>query len=319
MKPYTRILKKIQKYDLIVVFRHVAPDYDALGSQFGLATFLKDNFPEKKIYTLGKNHSTFTGKLYPSCDELDDELLKSNKFLALVVDTANGQRVDDERYNWADYIIKIDHHPVSDIYANFSLVDVGRAATAEMLTEMMYSKEFKNTFVSPIAAKYLYSGIVGDSGRFQYSSVSSSTFEFAAKLIGTGFNFVKDVYTPMYTRKLSDLKVSGYLLNKFTVTDKGVGYYHISAKEMDDFGINLEKCKEHVNLLANIEEIKIWVSFFEDIEKKLWRVSIRSREHKVNEVASRFNGGGHDQASGATVYSYEESLKLIEALDEIID
>ena len=63
MKPYTRILKKIQKYDLIVVFRHVAPDYDALGSQFGLATFLKI-FSEKKIYTLGRI-ILIHGKLYP--------------------------------------------------------------------------------------------------------------------------------------------------------------------------------------------------------------------------------------------------------------
>ena len=45
---------------------------------------------------------------------------------------------------------------------------------------------------------------------------------------------------------------------------------------MKKLGITFEKCKEHVNLLANIEEIKIWVSFYEDIENRLWRVSIRS-------------------------------------------
>ena len=57
-----------------------------------------------------------------------------------------------------------------------------------------------------------------------------TTFELAAKLIATGFNFVKEVYTPMYTRQLNDLKVTGYLLNNFKVTDKGVGYYHILLK-----------------------------------------------------------------------------------------
>ena len=63
MKPFTKVLKRIQKYDIIGVFRHVSPDYDALGSQFGLVTFLKDNFPDKKIYALGKDHSSFTGTL----------------------------------------------------------------------------------------------------------------------------------------------------------------------------------------------------------------------------------------------------------------
>ncbi|HHU28100.1 TPA: bifunctional oligoribonuclease/PAP phosphatase NrnA [bacterium] len=319
MKPFTKVLKRIQKYDIIGVFRHVSPDYDALGSQFGLVTFLKDNFPDKKIYALGKDHSSFTGKLYPSCDIVDDEIFKNNKFLAIVLDTANSERVDDERYDWADYIIKIDHHPASGIYANFQIVDESKCATAEMLTEMLFSKEFKNTVVSQTTAKYLYSGIVGDSGRFQYSSVSSTTFELAAKLIATGFNFVKEVYTPMYTRQLNDLKVTGYLLNNFKVTDKGVGYYHISAEDMKKLGITFEKCKEHVNLLANIEEIKIWVSFYEDIENRLWRVSIRSRDYKVNDVASQFNGGGHDQAAGANAYSYEETYKIVEALDNIIN
>jgi nanoRNase/pAp phosphatase (c-di-AMP/oligoRNAs hydrolase) len=47
-KIYSRIYAAIKRYDRIVVFRHIKPDYDAMGTQMGLYTFLKDNFPEKE-------------------------------------------------------------------------------------------------------------------------------------------------------------------------------------------------------------------------------------------------------------------------------
>jgi phosphoesterase RecJ-like protein len=319
MKPFTKIFKKIEKYDTIAVFRHVSPDYDALGSQFGLVTFLKDNYPNKKIYALGKDHGTFTGKLFPKCDVVSDEELFAKPFLAIVLDTGNSDRVEDKRFEKGDFIIKIDHHPTEDIFANFQLVQTDYCATSEILLDLFYSPVFKAKTVSKEAAKYLYTALVGDSGRFQYSSVTSRTLMLASKLFDTGFDFVHEVYAPMYSRKLADLKVTGYLLNHFTVTPKGVGYFHISNQDMINLGINLEKCKENVNLLANIEEIKIWVNFYEDVTKNLWRVSIRSRDYVINKVAAQYKGGGHDYAAGAQVADYDESLRLIEDLDALIE
>lgn len=69
---YKLILKKIKEYDHIVVFRHQMPDFDALGTQLGLATWLKDNFPNKTIHVVGENHVTFTPRLYPYMDEVED-------------------------------------------------------------------------------------------------------------------------------------------------------------------------------------------------------------------------------------------------------
>ena len=49
-KPYfNKILRAIKRYDRIVVFRHIMPDFDALGTQMGLYTWLKDNFPNKEV------------------------------------------------------------------------------------------------------------------------------------------------------------------------------------------------------------------------------------------------------------------------------
>ena len=65
-KDITRILNAIKRYDRIAIFRHEKPDFDALGSQMGLATWIKDNFPDKEVHVLGDNHVVFTGVCY--CD-----------------------------------------------------------------------------------------------------------------------------------------------------------------------------------------------------------------------------------------------------------
>ena len=64
-KEYKEILENIKKFDKIAVFRHIMPDFDALGTQFGLATWLKDNFKDIKSF-LNENYYkiVFTNDVY---------------------------------------------------------------------------------------------------------------------------------------------------------------------------------------------------------------------------------------------------------------
>ena len=109
-KQYKEVLNNIKKFDRIVIFRHQRSDYDALGTQLGFKTWIKDNFPSKEVYAVGLNHSTFMPTLYPYMDEVDESFF-DNDFLAIIVDTANTERIDDERYKKAKFKIKFDHHP----------------------------------------------------------------------------------------------------------------------------------------------------------------------------------------------------------------
>jgi phosphoesterase RecJ-like protein len=120
-KLYKQVLKAIKKYDTIVVIRHDVPDFDASGSQFGLVTWIKDNYPEKKVYAVGKPHKFFSPSLYPITDSFDAE---NQKFLLIVVDCANQPRIDGkELIEKADHVIKIDHHPLCDHYGDVVIVD----------------------------------------------------------------------------------------------------------------------------------------------------------------------------------------------------
>ena len=137
-KEFKTALKKIKKYDTIVVFRHQRPDYDAFGTQLGLANWINDSFPTKKVYYVGENHTTFTGDLYPEMHVISDEFFDS-KFLAIVVDTGNIDRIDDERYKKADYIIKFDHHPNLDPYGNLNIVANELSSTSELVASFCLS------------------------------------------------------------------------------------------------------------------------------------------------------------------------------------
>ncbi len=313
-KSYKQVLSMIKKYDKIVIFRHEMPDYDALGTQMGLATWLKENFKEKEIHVTGQNHVCFTPRLYPYMEEMEDAWFDNNEFLAIVVDTGNTARISDKRYQKAKNIIKIDHHPNKEPYGDIVIVNDELASCAELVANMLV---YFNKKLSKEAAHYFYSGIAGDSGRFLYNSTSAHTFAIAQILIETGFNLSKDVYQKMYQKNIDDLKVTAYVLNDFKVSKGGVAYYVLPSDIQEKLKITTERGKENVNLFANIEGINAWCSITEDPKEGLWRVSIRSKETPINGVAQMFEGGGHDQASGCKLHDIKDLPKLIEELDKL--
>lgn len=314
-KEYRLIFEAIRKYKNIVVFRHQMPDFDALGTQMGLVMWLKDNFPNKEIHFVGDDHVSFTPRLYPPMEILDDSWF-AQKFLAIILDTGDTKRIADERFKKAEYKIKIDHHPVVESYGDVNLVNTTMAASSELVVNLLLHFPFHHV-LSKESAAYFFTGIAGDSGRFMYTSTTGHTFEIAKYLISTGFNLSKDVYQRMYQKNIGDLKVTAYVLNHFTVSPNGVAYYVLDLKTQNELNITVERGKENVNLFANIEGINAWCSVSEDPKDGVWRISIRSKEKAINGVAAQFGGGGHAQASGAKVDKLEELPLLIGALDNL--
>ena len=313
-KDITRILSAIKRYDRIAIFRHSMPDFDALGTQMGLATWLKDNFPEKEIHVLGDNHVTFTPRLYPEMDRLSEEWF-TKPFLAIIVDTANKSRISDPRWKKAKFKIKIDHHPEVEKYGKIQVVRTDACAAAEIVTAILLS--FKGNYVmSKEAASYLYSGLAGDSGRFQYSSTSENSFIIASLLVAAGID-LSDVYNRMYQKKIDDLKVTAYILNHFNVSEHGIAYYVLDANIQKELNITTERGKENVNLFSNIEGINAWCSITEDPKDNCWRVSIRSKAKAINGVAAKWEGGGHAQASGAKINNLGQLPEFIDDLDKL--
>ena len=312
-KTYATIKKAILRYDRIVVFRHIKPDFDAMGSQMGMYTFLKDNFPKKEIHFVGDNHVTFTPHLFPETESLSNSWF-DQPFLAIVLDVGDADRIADPRFARARYKVKIDHHPCKSEIARAPLLDLSMAAAAELIGNFLLS--WKDTVLSKETARWLYIGLVGDSGRFLYSSTTSHTFAIAQELLKRKLD-LPEIYNAMYEKKIDDLKVTAYILNHFSVSSHGIAYYVLDGAIQKELNITTEQGKTNVNLFANVTGINAWCSITEDLKEPCFRISIRSKQKDISEVAQKWGGGGHSQASGAKIDSLAQLDQFIKDLDDL--
>ena len=312
---YDEILKLIEKYNTIVIYRHELPDFDASGTQHGLATWLRDSFPNKIIYTVGKDFEDFTPSLFPKNDDIDVTTLKD--FLAIVLDTSNSQRIDDKSYSLAKDIIKFDHHPNSETYGSINVINTELASCSELLVNFIIYHSNKYP-LSKEASKYFYIGICGDSQRFLISSTSSQTLDAASYCLKRGINIVDDIYQPMYEKSISDFEVQKYILNNYKVSKKGVAYYILKVDELKVLNIRPEQTKKYLSTFANVKEIEIWCAISEDPDTHEYWISIRSKRIPISDVAKKYSGGGHQLASGANLKSLDELDDFINDLDNLI-
>ena len=313
-KSFKEVLKKIDEYDRIVCYRHKNPDYDAFGSQMGLYTWIKDNFPQKDVHFVGETNRSFVPSLYPQPEVLDDSWYDQGPFLAIVTDTATVDRISESRIDKADFVIKIDHHPDVDQYGNMRIVYDHIVAASELVALFCLSRSRKYTF-SPKAAEYLYSGIVGDSGRFLYPDTDSATLSIASALLATGFD-MQGFYDRMYAKTIKDIEVKKFILNQTHITKGGTAYYVLSEADLKRLDILPGEGKIYVNEFRGVQGIYVTCSITEDVAAGTWWVSIRSNRKVINGVAAKYEGGGHEGASGAKLHTLDQLPNLLKDLDD---
>ncbi|MBV7506091.1 bifunctional oligoribonuclease/PAP phosphatase NrnA [Bacillus sp. sid0103] len=307
-----QILAEIEKYETIIIHRHVRPDPDAYGSQGGLAAILKESFPNKKIYAVGQEEPTL--HYMRRLDVIDDEVYKGA--LVIVCDTANVDRICDKRYALGDKLIKIDHHPNEDPYGDLLWVDTNASSCSEMIYEFYLNGKDKGLKVNDEAARLLYAGIVGDTGRFLFPSTTEKTLGYAGDLIHYNFSRT-ELFDKMYELDLNIIKLNGYILQNFDFQQNGVASVKLTKELLNEYNAKPAEASLLVGTLGNVKGIKAWVFFIE--EDAQIRVRLRSKGPVINGVARKFKGGGHPLASGASIYTWNEVENVLKALDEVCE
>lgn len=302
-----KIIEAIGKYETIIVHRHVRPDPDAYGSQCGLVELLQANYPEKQIYAVGKEEESL--QFLRRLDSIPQEAY--NGALVIVCDTANEERVCDQRYNTGDMLIKIDHHPNEDPYGDIVWVETSSSSTSEMIYEL--AKE-QGLTINDAAARLLYAGIVGDTGRFLYPSTTDKTFLYAGELIHYKFSRT-ELYDKMYELKPNIVKLNGYVLQNFVARPTGVASMILSKELLQKFDARVSEASLLVSVLGNVEGIVAWVFFIEEDDQI--RVRLRSKGPVINGVAKKYKGGGHPLAAGASIHSWDEVDHVIHDIEEL--
>lgn len=311
MNIYKQIFKVIKKYDTIVIARHIGADPDALGSQFALKEIILKTFPNKKVYAVGNPASRF--KFFGNNEKIDN--IDTTKGLLIVLDTPDIKRIDGVSLNNFEYVIKMDHHPIIDKYANIELIDEDSCSTSQLILEFIFNNKIE---INKEIGEKLYLGIVGDTDRFLHDYTSSKTFSLVTRLLEeTNIDFTS-LYKVLYQRPISEIRFEGYIYQNLILTENGVAYIKIIDRKLREFGVDSAAAGNMINDLKFVNEIIVWVFLTEDIKSNLIRANIRSVGPYINDVATKFGGGGHKYASGVKLKTWDDSDKLINELDELV-
>jgi bifunctional oligoribonuclease and PAP phosphatase NrnA len=302
------IYKTIAKYQNIVIARHIGPDPDAVASQMALKDSIKLTFPKKNVLAAGIGVARF--RYLGDLDKIDESSLE--KPLLIVSDVPNISRIDGVTFNKYDKVIKIDHHPFED-KMGLEIVDESASSASEVVARLIYKTRLKMN--KEIASK-LYIGMASDSDRFLVPTTTSKTFEIASKLINDYKLDLNEIYTKLYERPIADIRFQSFLTLNMTITENGFGYMKITTEMIKEYGVDPSTPSNLVNNFNYIKEMIAWAFITYDEKQELYKVNIRSRGPVINEVASKYNGGGHKYASGARIKNEDDIDKLIYELDE---
>lgn len=311
--PISKKIKDILKNNIkFSIFVHEHPDYDALGSANALARSLK--LANKQARIFGINQKII--EEYPCLDLTIEPIHEPymNNSVAIILDVANKERILSfkDNINFIN-IIRIDHHLFVEKIGNVEWIDDSASSTAEMVGWLIVNNNLK---IDEKVIDYLYAGILADTGKLMFSAVSQSTYELLSEFMSYGFNKQK-IQEKMFLKKLSDEKINNKLQKKMKVLSSGIGYIILNKRDVIKY--KQENIHNKVWLLSGYEEIKIWFYLYFDIEKNSWKGSIRSRDYNVNQIAKKFNGGGHLLASGFRLENKKQIKNLINEIEAVLN
>lgn len=305
---FSDIYKLIEEFQKIVIARHVGVDPDAMASTMALKDSILLTFKEKQVYVVGSGSNRFSyfGKL----DKLDD----MKDALLIVLDTPDIRRIDGVVLSDFKKIVKIDHHPFVEEFADIEYIDDSSSSASELVLDLI--NETPLLMNKNIASK-IYLGIVSDTNRFMFNNSGYKTFLSVAKMIHDYEIEIDKLYEPLYLRPLNEVKLEGYIGLNINVTTNGVAYIKLTKEILDKYKVDAASPGNMINNFNYINEVLVWAFFTEDSKNENIRVSVRSRGPVINTALVKYNGGGHKYASGARIQQMCEADNIIEDLDNL--
>lgn len=305
---------EIDKASKVVIIAHMNPDGDALGSSLALYNILKTS---KDCKVIMPNNIPDTFKWMPACAEIliwDHEIapqILADAELIFILDFNNSSRSDKMQKQLEEskaVKIMIDHHPSpQEGLCQYVFSDHTAAATCELLYIFLEKCDIKLNIDS---ARCLYTGLVTDTGCFEFNCTSSRTFEVASQLATFDFDRSEIIHHIYDSYSEGRMRLMGYVLSKKMVVlhQYHAAYISLSMNEAEKFDYKVGDTEGFVNLPLSIEDIKFTAFFME--RDGIIRCSFRSKGNfKVNTIAEKyFNGGGHDNAAGGKSYKSLEEV-----------
>ncbi len=300
----------LRNHNSFVLISHIRPDGDAIGSQLALGYSLmalgksvrlinEDGLPDNLTFMAGSDKIEL-----PPAEPLDVEV-------AIALDTATKPRLGDNALHAASKAkiwLNIDHHKSNPSYGDLNLIDPTSPATGQILYQLITALELPLPAESRDA---IYVATSTDTGSFQYPSTTAKTYEMAADLIHRGLDVGKinsETYDNHPYRRVELMRA---LLNTLELSPDGlVAHWEMHDQTRIDLNLLPEDSEGLIDIIRAIRGVQIAV-FFEELESGKIRISMRSKDRRVDvsNVALEFGGGGHALAAGIRMAGPLEDAK----------
>jgi len=214
---------------------------------------LKETYPHKNIYAMGK-HVGVKPELFETPDDVEDSIIEES--LAIILDTANAARVDDQRFVKAKRIVKIDHHPMGDHYGQLEIVHEDAASTSEIIAQLL--KSYSHDAALPIkVAQYLYMGVVSDTIKFSTTNTTPHTLKMAAYLAESHLDLPR-INEELFALSMLEYKFINYIRAHASIEDCGLVTIFLTLDTLKTLELTPGQAKERINELGNVREFEIW-------------------------------------------------------------
>ena len=279
---------------------HLRPDGDAVGSTMALYLYVKKYHPEIQADIYLDHPQPVFGHI-PHFDEvkMQEEEPSAPYDLFVTLDASSRDRlsVGAKGFETARRTICIDHH-----ISNTGFADVNHVCgDISSCSEVLYSLIERDKIDYDIATA-LYTGMIHDTGVFQYGNTTPETMRIAADLMEKGVDFSRIIENSFYSKTYIQNQVMGRVLAESIMLMNNmciVGY--LRRKDMIFYGIKGQELDGIVSQLRLTEGVEAAIFLYE-LDFQLFKVSLRSRGRvDVSKVACYFGGGGHKAAAGCDI------------------
>lgn len=317
MNRFTKEIDKILEYiqsndDKFLVSSHVSPDGDNIGSSLSIYSFLK-KLGKDVVYVLDDEYPKNLSFLYDENIKMTSkDIDQKEKYTVIALDAGDYSRicVDDKILENAKGIICIDHHITNGDYGFLKYVDTEESSTCELVYNiiMRYECITDNKIIDENIATYLYTGLITDTGNFQYSNTRESSFIMAAELMSRGAKKNLIVEKLFQNNSVNFYKLLGEALNGLEIIQSQICIIAVAKEPMDKYEVEYGDIDAITPYTRDIEGVELGI-FVKEKEIGEIKVSFRSKNYvDCSKLASEFSGGGHKRAAGCTIKDLDVEL-----------
>ena len=301
------ILEEIKKAQTIVVLAHESPDGDAIASSLSVMHVL-EQLGKKVDVVIPEYPKDFN--FLPGAEKILAKGREEHYELAISVDCTDLKRLagGKEYFEPAKRTIQIDHHSVNSMFADLNYVDPVAPACCQVLIAMF---EYYELELTKELATCILTGIITDTGGFQWGGVTPETFEFAAELVRKGARLKEICRIALRKKSKAHCELEKLIYNRLEFLEDGK--IAIAYLTLDDYkAVNAEIGDDEglVEMLRDIEDVEVAILLKEKEGANGFKGSLRSHETvNVSDICMLLGGGGHRGAAGCFISGNLEQAK----------